>query len=152
MKFIRKITALGFVLLMSSVAFAQASDSQCMKEWKRGQTLATNQLWEKFEEKTQWLIKNCADEMEYTTLYADLAEAQGEQRKYKQSLNSAEKCLKLDTTAPECSYRKILALQKVGNPSDVDKAKQDLVMACKIVPKADMAKTAGCNRVLRAVQ
>jgi hypothetical protein len=91
------------------------------------------------------LIKNCADELSYGTLYADLAEAQGYQKKYKESLASAEKCLSIEMQ-PECHLRKVLALSALGK-GGVYSAKNSAILACKMTDK-DSVEVIGCQRIM----
>ena len=143
MKLIKLLTFF-LTFLFVGISNAEVPLTQCQINWNKGQQLASNQLWDKFEATTKSLIRNCAEELPYRMLYADLAEAQGEQKKFKESLVSAEKCLSYGIE-PECHLRRVMALKALG--FHVLSAKQDALIACRQVdPKS--IEGIGCKRII----
>ena len=134
------------MLAFSFVSISQAEESQCRINRAKGLQLAENHLWDRFESITKMLIKNCADEYPLKSLYGDLAEAQGEQKKFKESLVSSKKCLTYGLE-PECHLRKIYALKQIGTERDVYRAKEDAIFDCKFAIQGSVEET-GCWRIL----
>jgi len=135
-----------FSFLISTLSYGQVNKSQCQINWEKGQQLAKNHLWDRFEIQTKLLIKNCGDQLDYQLLYSDLAEAQGEQNKFKESLASSEKCLTYGLE-PECHLRKINALKQIGTEGDVFRAKENAIVSCKLAMQGSIEES-GCKRIL----
>lgn len=144
----------GLILVTQGAYAADQHSQDCMTRYQQGQNLASNRLWSKFEETTKGLIKNCADVLPFSSLYADLAEAQGEQKKYSDSLRSAVKCDEYGAN-PECMYRKVLALKSLGRVGDAVQAKEDAIFSCNAIIRASSqndTQAIGCKRILHSLR